>query len=62
MPGWRLTGKLKPLYRLEMGEAGESCALYIAKRLGLPKHMLKTAYQAAIIIIKPTRTKIIRMI
>ncbi len=38
---------LKPLYRLEIGEAGESCALYIAKRLGLPKHMLDIAYQEA---------------
>jgi dsDNA-specific endonuclease/ATPase MutS2 len=38
---------LKPLYRLEIGEAGESCALYIAKRLGLPKHMLEIAYQEA---------------
>lgn len=38
---------LKPLYRFEIGEAGESCALYIAKRLGLPKHMLERAYQEA---------------
>ncbi len=38
---------LKPLYRLEIGEAGESCALYIAKRLGLPSRMLKRAYEAA---------------
>lgn len=38
---------LKPLYRLEIGEAGESCALYIAKRLGLPRHMLERAYQEA---------------
>ena len=38
---------LKPLYRLEIGEAGESCALYIAKRLGLPKHMLDIAYREA---------------
>ncbi len=38
---------LKPLYRLEIGEAGESCALYIAKRLGLPKHMLERAYMEA---------------
>ncbi len=35
---------LKPLYQLEIGMAGESCALYIAKRLGLPKHMLERAY------------------
>ncbi len=38
---------LKPLYLLEIGEAGESCALYIAKRLGLPKQMLERAYQEA---------------
>jgi dsDNA-specific endonuclease/ATPase MutS2 len=38
---------LKPLYRLEIGEAGESCALYIAKRLGLPKRMLERAYEEA---------------
>lgn len=34
---------LKPLYKLELGEAGESCALSIAKRLGLPHHMLERA-------------------
>lgn len=38
---------LKPLYKLEIGEAGESCALYIAKRLGLPKRMLERAYEEA---------------
>lgn len=38
---------LKPLYRLEIGEAGESCALYIAKRLGMPKRMLERAYLEA---------------
>lgn len=38
---------LKPLYRLEIGEAGESCALYIAKRLGFPAHMLERAQDAA---------------
>ena len=38
---------LKPLYHLEIGAAGESCALYIAKRLGLPKRMLERAYQEA---------------
>lgn len=36
---------LLPLYKLELGEAGESCALYIAKRLGLPSHMLQRAYR-----------------
>lgn len=38
---------LKPLYRLEIGKSGESCALYIAKRLGVPSEMLKTAALAA---------------
>lgn len=38
---------LKPLYQLEIGKAGESCALYIAKQLGLPKKMLERAYQEA---------------
>lgn len=38
---------LKPLYRLEMGEAGESCALYIAERLGMPEPMLRRAREAA---------------
>ncbi len=38
---------LKPLYRLEIGEAGESCALYIAKRLGFPEHLLKIAHEQA---------------
>lgn len=37
---------LKPLYRLEMGESGESCALYIAKRLGMPDDMLLMAARA----------------
>lgn len=36
---------LKPLYALVMGKAGESCALYIAKRLGMPEGMLKRAYE-----------------
>lgn len=38
---------LRPLYRLEMGESGESCALYIAERLGMPKDVLLTAASAA---------------
>ncbi len=38
---------LKPLYRLETGKTGESCALYIAKRLGLPRKMLENAALAA---------------
>ena len=38
---------LLPLYRLEIGEAGESCALYIARRLGLPQKMIERASLAA---------------
>ena len=34
---------LMPLYRLEIGEAGESCALHIAERLGMPAHVLQRA-------------------
>ena len=35
---------LKPLYRLELGKTGESCALDIAKRLGLAPHLLDRAH------------------
>lgn len=38
---------LKPLYQLEVGKSGESCALYIAKRLGMPAGMLRVASQKA---------------
>lgn len=38
---------LRPLYRMEQGEAGESCALYIAKRLGFPPLLLARAERAA---------------
>ncbi len=38
---------LKPMYRMIIGEAGESCAFYIAKRLGMPVDMLKRAAKAA---------------
>lgn len=34
---------LCPTYRLEIGEAGESCAFYIAKRLGMSNEMLRKA-------------------
>jgi dsDNA-specific endonuclease/ATPase MutS2 len=37
----------KPLYRMVIGEAGESCALHIAKRLGMPAHMLRRAASVA---------------
>ena len=38
---------LMPTYRMVIGEAGESCAFYIADRLGMPEYMLKTAVEAA---------------
>ena len=38
---------LLPLYRLEIGRAGESCALYIAERLGMPAKVLRCARFAA---------------
>ena len=38
---------LKPLYRMEIGKSGDSCALYIAKRLGMPGDMLYTAAMEA---------------
>ncbi len=34
---------LKPLYQLQIGEAGISCAFHIAQKLGLPEHMLYLA-------------------
>ena len=38
---------LKPTYKMVIGEAGESCAFYIADRLGMPKDMLNIAVKAA---------------
>ncbi len=38
---------LRPLYRLEIGKAGESCALHIARKLGMPEHMILCAEKAA---------------
>ncbi|MDE6219722.1 MAG: DNA mismatch repair protein MutS, partial [Lachnospiraceae bacterium] len=38
---------LQPTYQMVIGEAGESCAFYIADRLGMPNEMLKTAIRAA---------------
>lgn len=38
---------LNPTYQMVIGEAGESCAFYIAERLGMPGGMLKTAVCAA---------------
>lgn len=39
--------RICPVYRLEIGQAGESCALYIARRLGLPEHVLRIAAEEA---------------
>lgn len=38
---------LMPLYQMIIGEAGESCAFYVAGKLGMPKEMLDTAVKAA---------------
>ena len=38
---------LLPTYQMIIGEAGESCAFYIADRLGMPESMLKVAVEAA---------------
>lgn len=38
---------LMPTYKMVIGEAGESCAFYIADRLGMSKEMLSTAVEAA---------------
>lgn len=38
---------LRPTYQMVIGEAGESCAFYIADRLGMPNEMLKAAIRAA---------------
>jgi len=38
---------LMPLYRLRIGEAGESCAFHIARKLGFPERMLKRACNEA---------------
>ena len=38
---------LQPVYRMVIGEAGESCAFYIAQKLGMPQRMLETAARAA---------------
>ena len=38
---------LMPTYSMVIGEAGESCAFYIADRLGMPESMLKVAVEAA---------------
>ena len=38
---------LSPTYQMILGEAGESCAFYIADRLGMPNEMLRVAIRAA---------------
>ncbi len=38
---------LQPLYQMVIGEAGDSCAFFIAARLGMSKGMLQCAAQAA---------------
>lgn len=38
---------LKPTYQMVLGEAGESCAFYIADKLGMPNEMLRVAIKAA---------------
>ncbi len=43
---------LKPLYQLVIGEAGESCALYIARKLGMSEEMLQRAEIASYGVIK----------
>ena len=48
---------LTPLYKLEIGEAGESCALYIARRIGLPLEMVERAHRAAYHQYKGSSTK-----
>lgn len=38
---------LQPTYHMVTGEAGESCAIYIAQKLGMPERMLRTAVTAS---------------
>ena len=38
---------LRPLYRLELGKSGESCAIEIARRLGMDEALLRRARQVA---------------
>ena len=38
---------LCPTYQMIIGEAGESCAFYIADRLGMPNEMLRVAIRSA---------------
>ncbi len=38
---------LKPLFKIMIGESGDSCAFYVASRLGMSDEMLKTAIKAS---------------
>ncbi|MDE6314698.1 MAG: hypothetical protein K2M46_13970 [Lachnospiraceae bacterium] len=38
---------LQSTYQMVIGEAGESCVLYIADRLGMPNEMLRVTIKAA---------------
>lgn len=40
-------GTLKPIYRLEVGKSGESNALLIALRIGMPKILIERAHEIA---------------
>ena len=40
-------GSLRPLYLLEMGCSGESCAIEIARRLGMSPHLLERAREVS---------------
>ncbi len=41
------TGKMKPLFRLEIGKPGSSFAIDIARQIGLPEDILKNASEKA---------------
>ncbi len=41
------TGKIQPLYRLEIGKPGSSFAIDIARKIGLPEEILENASQKA---------------
>ena len=41
------TGKMEPLFKLEIGKPGSSFAIDIARQIGLPEEILKTASEKA---------------
>jgi DNA mismatch repair protein MutS2 len=41
------TGKMQPLFKLEIGKPGSSFAIDIARKIGLPEEILKTASEKA---------------